>query len=136
MSDLLWGVVGMLLSAAMLAVVLRTRRPELAMCLSLGAGVLVLLTLLRQAGTLFGSVRGLLEVGGISSEYLKAVLKGAGICMITQLTADTCRDAGETALAGKAELAGRLLLLAVAIPLFEDVLQLVTALINGQAVDR
>ena len=51
---------------------------------------------------------------------------------LTQLTADTCRDAGETALAAKAELVGRVLLLAVAVPLFQDLLTLVTALMSGQ----
>lgn len=64
------------------------------------------------------------------------VVKATGVCLLTQLTADTCRDAGETALAGKAELAGRFVLLALAVPLFADVLELVTALINGQAVSR
>lgn len=127
-------VVGTLLCAAMLAVVLRTQRPELAMCLSLAAGVLVLMALLRQAQPLFYSVKRLLDAGAFPTVYLGAVLKGTGICLITQLTADTCRDAGETALADKAELAGRILLLAVAVPLFEDVLKLVTALIEGQAV--
>ena len=60
------------------------------------------------------------------------MLKAAGITLLTQLTADTCRDAGETALAAKAELVGRVLLLAVAVPLFQDLLTLVTALMSGQ----
>ena len=128
------GVVGALLCAALLAVVLRAQRPELALCLSLAAGVLVAVALMRQIVPLLASLRRLLEAGGVSSAYLSVVLKAAGICFITQLTADTCRDAGETALAGKAELAGRVLMLLTAVPLLEDVLTLVTTLVNGQAV--
>ena len=89
---------------------------------------------MRQIVPLLASLRRLLEAGGVSSAYLSVVLKAAGICFITQLTADTCRDAGETALAGKAELAGRVLMLLTAVPLLEDVLTLVTTLVNGQAV--
>ena len=134
MTAALMGIVGALLCTALLAVVLRAQRPELALCLSLAAGTLVAVALMRQIVPLLASLRRLLEAGGVSSAYLSVVLKAAGICLITQLTADTCRDAGETALAGKAELAGRVLILLTAVPLFEDVLTLVTALVNGQAV--
>ena len=134
MSAVLMGIVGALLSAALLAGLLRTQRPELAMCLSLAAGVLVAVVLLRQMLPLLTSLRQMLDAGAFPSAYLAVVLKAAGICLVTQLTADTCRDAGETALAGKAELAGRILILLTAVPLFEDILALVTALVNGQAV--
>ena len=134
MTAALMGIVGALLCAALLAVLLRAQRPELALCLSLAAGVLVVVALMRQVVPLLTSLRRLLDAGGFPSAYLSVVLKAAGICLIAQLTADTCRDAGETALAGKAELAGRVLILLTAVPLFEDVLTLVTALVNGQAV--
>lgn len=134
MSALL-SALAMLLCAALLAVLLRgQQRPELAMCLSLAAGVVVLLLLLRQVTPLLDTLRQMLTAGSFPAPYLTVVVKATGVCLLTQLTADTCRDAGETALAGKAELAGRFVLLALAVPLFVDVLELVTALINGQAV--
>lgn len=131
MTETLVGVMGLLLCAAMLAVVLRGQRPELALGLSLAAGAVVLLLLLQQLTPLLSSIRALLQGGGIPTHYITAVLKAAGICLLTQLTADTCRDAGEGALASKAELAGRLMLLVLTVPLFTDILSLVTALIGG-----
>jgi len=58
-------------------------------------------------------------------------LRAAGVCLVTQLTADTCRDAGESSLASKAELAGRFLLLVMALPLFERILTLITTVVMG-----
>ena len=113
-TSLLVGVVGLLLCATMLTTVLRTQRPELAVGLSLAAGVLVVGLLLRQA--------------------LTVVFRAAGVCFVTQLAADTCRDAGETALASKAELTGRVLLLLLTVPLFEQVLTMIIGVIHGQAV--
>ena len=133
-TEVLVAAVGLLLCAVLLAVVLRPQRPEMAICLSLAAGALVLILLLGQMAPLLASIRRLVQGGDFSAEWLEAVLKAAGICLLTQLTADTCRDAGETALAGKAELTGRILLLLLAVPLFEQILTLVTGLINGQAV--
>ena len=74
------------------------------------------------------------EAGGLASAHITAVLKAAGICLLTQLAADTCRDAGEAALAGKAELTGRLLLLLLAVPLFEELLGLVVTLLQRPEV--
>ncbi len=127
-------IMGVLLCAGILALTLRGQRPELAVCLSLAAGAAVLLMIMQHIIPILSSLGKMLEGSAIPSEYIKTVLKATGICLLTQLTADTCRDAGETALAGKAEFAGRILLLLLSLPLFEDVLQLVTALAQGQAV--
>lgn len=127
--------VGVLLCGALLAVVLRAWRPELALCLSLAAGALVLILLLGQVAPLLTAIKRLVDAGGLPEEHLAVVLKAAGICLLTQLAADTCRDAGESALAGKAELVGRVLLLLLAVPLFEDILALVTGLLQGQVMD-
>ena len=130
MTDILVGTMGLLLCAALLAVMLRSQRPELAMCLGLVAGVLVLLTLLGQLLPLLEDLRRLVQSASIPSAYVSTVVKAAGICLLAQLTADTCRDAGETALAGKAELVGRVLLLVLSVPLFADVLAVATDLLG------
>ncbi len=132
--DVLAAVVGVLLCGALLAVVLRGWRPELAVCLSLAAGAVVLALLLSRIAPLLAAAKRLAAVGGVDDSLLGTVLKAAGICLVTQLTADTCRDAGESALAAKAELVGRVLLLLLAVPLFEQILTLVTGLLRGGTV--
>ncbi len=127
-------VAGVLLCGAMLSTVLRTHRPELAVGLSLLAGVLVLGVVLSQLTPFLTSLKRILAVGGLSNTAFSVVLKGVGVCLLTQLTADVCRDAGQTALAGKAELTGRVLLLLVSVPLYEQILTLIVGLVNGQAV--
>ena len=97
MSEMLIAATGILLCAAMLAVMLRVQKPELALCLSLGAGALVLFLLLQQLTPLLATMRRMLSMADFPSEYFGVVLKAAGVCMLTQLTADTCRDAGEKA---------------------------------------
>ena len=134
MTASLISLLGVVLCAGLLAVLLRTQRPELAMCLCLGAGALVVVRLAQQLLPVVSAVRSRMQTGGVSGTYLTVMLKAAGVALVTQLTADTCRDAGETALAAKAELTGRVMLLVLAVPLFEQILSLVTALIHEQAV--
>lgn len=133
-TEVLVTAVGLLLCGGLLSAVLRTQRPELAVCLSLLAGALVVGILLRQLSPLVAALRRMTALGGVGENDLGVVLRGAGVCLVTQLAADTCRDAGDTALAGKAELTGRILLLLLAVPLYERILTLIVGVVSGQAV--
>lgn len=64
------------------------------------------------------------------SEYLSILFKGLGICYLTQLASDICKDSGESSLAVQAETAGKTALLIIALPLFEKVSELAVGLIN------
>ena len=128
--EVLVAAVGILLCAAVLATVLRAQRPELALGLSIRAGVLVVGVLFKQLTPLLASLRRMMTVGGLSDGVLTVVLRAAGVCFVTQWAADTCRDVGQTALAGKAELTGRVLLLLMTVPLFEQVLALVSGVVG------
>lgn len=130
MSGVLIAAVGVLLCAALLSTVLWVWRPELALGLSLAAGALVVGLLLKELAPLLTSLRRMMTVGGLSDNALAVVLRAAGVCFVTQWAADTCRDAGQSALAGKAELTGRVLLLLMTVPLFEQVLALVTGVVG------
>ncbi len=107
--------------AAFLAAVLRRQHPEQAMAVTLGAGALLLTAVLSRAVGLIGDMRDFLEKSGLSGDYLHVVFKALGICLLTQLAADVCKDAGEQALANKAEFAGKVSLLLLALPLFEKI---------------
>ena len=78
------------------------------------------------------SLRELLGAANMPSEYGLILFKALGICLITQLASDACKDAGEAALAAKADLAGKVTLLVLALPLFQKIGELAVSLINGQ----
>jgi len=130
----LTAIVGLTVVAALLAVLLRGSRPEQGMMLRLGAGAVVLAAVLGQVSPLLASVQDMLSRSSLSWEYGSLVFKGLGICLLSQTAADTCRDAGETALAGKVELSSKITLLLLALPLFEKVAELAIGMIDGQTI--
>ena len=71
----------------------------------------------------------LYEYTGGSSEYFTVMIKAIGICFLTRLAGDICRDSGESALAVQAETAGKAALLMVSLPLFEEAAELARGLI-------
>ncbi len=106
---------------AFLAVMLRRSHPEQAMGITLIAGILITAAVIGYMAPLLTTIRGMLETAGLSGEYIPILFKALGICLITQLAADACRDAGEQGLAAKTELAGKLTLMALALPLFQKI---------------
>ena len=74
-------------------------------------------------------ISALLEKAELDELYLKVIFKGLGICYITKLSADCCRDNGQSALASSVEIIGKMSLIAVAMPLFKAVIEIVEALL-------
>lgn len=124
-------VVGITVLAAFLALLVRRHYPEYGMAVSLLAGMLVLGLVIGWAMPVIGRLQALLETASPSPEYGLIVFKALGIGLLAQLSADACRDAGENALAEKAELAGKISMLALALPLFEKIAELAAELMDG-----
>ena len=94
--------------------------------LTLTAGVLILLQAFQTIGGTAQRFSALLAQGGITGSLYLPVCKAVGVAVVVRITAALCRDAGQSALAAKVEIAGAVLTLSVCLPLFEQVLDLIT----------
>ena len=121
-------IAALAVSAALLALVIRRVRPELGMTLTLAAGALILLLALPTLTRLVGGLSALARTGGVSDQYTAQLLKVAGVSLLMDFAAQTCRDAGEEGLAMKAELAGRVMLLSLALPSMQTLLTQILSL--------
>lgn len=126
----LFSVIGFALTAAALAVLLRNYRPEFGLLVGLCAGIMILLAVITAAAPVFAQLQSLMQKAHVSSQYAAILLKALGICFITQLACDCCVDAGETAIASKLELAGKIAVLLVSLPLFTQIANLAVGLID------
>lgn len=118
-------VVAIGLVAVALLSVLRPQRPEMAVLLSTAAGAVILLMVLGRVGTVLELLRQMALKANVNFEYLNVVLKIIGVAWLAELGAQVARDAGEGAVAAKVELAGKVIILALAVPIFTAVMELV-----------
>ena len=124
------GLAGIGIVIALIAQMLKRYNPELAMAISLCAGIFIALLVVAQLVSVIGEVESIFNQTGLSSHYSVILLKALGICFLAQFASDACRDVGETSLAGKIELAGRTAVVALALPLFQSVLNIAVKLIG------
>jgi len=122
-------IVAIGLIATVLVVVVKSQKPELALLLSIAAGVIIFLLVLGKIGSIMDIIKDLAARAGINMVYLGAILKIIGIAYIAEFGAQICRDAGEGAIATKIEFASKILIMVLAVPIVVAVLQALLKLV-------
>lgn len=116
-------------TAVVLSAVLRKNTPELALLLALAAGLWMLTLAADGLGAAVELMKELARQAGLSEALLEPVIKTVALSILTKLTVELCRSAGEGGVAAFVETAGMVLALAAALPLVRAVAQLMGELL-------
>ncbi|EPZ48960.1 MULTISPECIES: stage III sporulation protein AD [Alicyclobacillus] len=116
-------LVGIGMTATILVSVLREHAPQFAMLVSILAGIVLLTMVVHNMDGVVQSLAGLADAAKLNHSFLSTVLKIIGIAYIVEFAAQVARDAGEGSLAGKIELAGKVGIIILAMPIITDVVE-------------
>lgn len=122
-------VVGISLTALILSLFLKDSNKTVSVILVLFAAALLFFKMLGSVSEITKTLNEIAGRAGELTSYIKLMFKVLGIALITQITADICRDCGETALAGQTEVAAKVIIVALILPLFETVVKIITGLL-------
>ena len=117
-------------TAVVLSAVLKKNTPELALLLVLAAGLWMLSLVASGLGAIVALMEELAQQAGLSEVLLEPVVKTVALSILTKLTVELCRSAGEGGVAAFVETAGAVLALLVALPLIQAVAQLMGELLT------
>ena len=65
---------------------------------------------------------------GLSNDFIIILFKSVGICYITELSSEICKDNGQGAISVIAELSGKIALIVVSLPLTKSIIEIITDL--------
>jgi stage III sporulation protein AD len=122
-------IIGLGFVVMLLILVVKQQRPEFAVQLSITLAVVIFLLVLSKISLVLDLFNDLAAKANISQMYLNTILKIIGIAYITDFGAQVCRDAGESAVAGKIEFAGKVMVMIMAVPIIALVLDTIVKLI-------
>lgn len=122
-------ITGLCIIATIICKFFEKGHKEYSMLIALGVVIFVFLMVLSYINPVISAVNDLFSLTGISNDYLKIIFKAIGICYLTQLGCDYCKDANENAFSSEIELAGKVSLLVIALPLFTELIEIVKKLI-------
>lgn len=111
--------------AALLFVTVKDIHPSIALFIAFITSVLILFVVIKHVSVIFHLLSLLGEKAMIQSIYITTIFKIIGIAYITELGVNLTKDAGLSSVAGKIELAGKLFILILAIPIITAVVELI-----------
>ena len=123
-------IVGGGLIVAVLIVIIKQQRPEMAMQLSLAFGAIVLLLILGKVAGVIEVLKELTQRANVNQFYLSTILKIIGVAYIAEFGAQVCRDAGEGAVASKVELAAKVMIIVLAVPIVVAIIESLLKLLS------
>lgn len=112
------------------ALTIKQYRPEFSTILGLCAGTLIIAMIVREAEPLIILLKDLVIGSGVASETMTILLKVLGVCIISEFACDTCKNAGEQALAGVLDIGAKITALLISVPLFEAVSNIAVQLLE------
>ena len=122
-------VVVFALAGTLCAGVVRRGAPEFSILLALGTGMGVLLLSFDALRQVLEMVERMAQLAQLDQEILRPMIKTIALSILTKITSEVCKAAGEGGVAAFVETAGTVLALGVALPLAEGVLELMGRLL-------
>lgn len=124
---------GIALTAVMLAKMLERYAKEQAMLLTLLTGALLTAAAVTMMTPVTEQIDALLADAGLEPQQTACITKAIGICCVTQLASDVCKDAGESAMASAVMIAGKTALLVLTLPLILPLRQILEEVLSCAA---
>jgi stage III sporulation protein AD len=122
-------IVGLGLVATILALVIKEQKPMFAFLIAIASGVIIFYFLIGKIAEIIQILERLAVQADLNLVFLETILKIIGIAYIAEFGAQMTRDAGQGAIASKIEMAGKVLILVMAVPIVQIIIETVIDLL-------
>ena len=122
-------IVGVGIISLILIIILKQYKPEFAIYISILAGILILFMVMDKLSSIINLFSNLTSKTGANSEFLKILFKITGIAILTEFAVSICKDSGETAIASKIDLGGKIIIISISIPIITALLELIISIL-------
>lgn len=130
MTAQIFQLIGIAFVTAVVAILVKSTKPELAVVITIAGSIILLLFVLevfRGSISLFTDIA---QATGLDATIVKTLLKMVGIGYLVEFSAGILNDFGQNSLADKLIFCGKILILVLAVPILESILALVGELIG------
>ena len=116
-------IIGIGLVGGILSVAVRQYKKEYSMLVGLATLIVILICTIDTIGEVISGIKAITDKSGVDTKYFVAVMKVVGVAYVTQFGSESLRDSGENAIAVKVEMAGKLFILGLTVPIISEFLE-------------
>lgn len=116
-------IIGVGLISLVITIIVKQYKPEFAVYISLMAGALILMLVFDKLSEVIKLLNNLASKSAINSKFISLLIKITGIAILTEFAVSICKDSGETAIANKMDIGGKIMIIAVSVPIISSLLE-------------
>ena len=118
-------IIGVGFVGVIVTIILKQYKPEFAIYVSLLVGTTILLLSMDKINGIISLLTNLSNKANVNNQYLIILLKITGIAFLTEFAVSICNDSGESAIASKIDLGGKVIIIGMSIPIISALLELI-----------
>ena len=122
-------IVGFGILASLMVVILKENSKEVSIVLVIASSIVLLLASINYLTPIVSMVENIVSKTSIDSSYIIVILKVTGIAYLIEFGKDICIDAGQNSIANKMEIAGKIIIASLSVPVITSVFEVVEKLI-------
>ena len=122
-------IIGIGLISLIIIIIVRQYKPEFTLYISLLAGALILLFIMGKIEGIINLLTSLSNKTAINNEFLELLIKITGIAFLTEFAVSICKDTGESAIASKVDMGGKVIIVSMSIPIISSLLETVVEIL-------
>ena len=118
------------LTGVILASVMKNVNKEITIYIILATVIILFLSIIDKLWEAFRFLEGIYDTVTYGRSFFPVIIKVLAVAYITDFTAQLCRDSGENAIGSKVELAGKVMIFYLAMPVLSAILELISSLLD------
>lgn len=116
-------IIGIGLVALILIIILKQYKPEFVIYVSLISGALILTLSFSKISGIIELINSLSSKVSIHQEFITLLIKITGIAILTEFAVSICKDTGESAIASKIDMGGKVIMVSMSVPIIAGLLE-------------
>ena len=122
-------IVGFGILASLMVVILKENSKEVSIVLVIASSIVLLLASINYLTPIVSMIENIVSKTSIDSSYIIVILKVTGIAYLIEFGKDICIDAGQNSIANKMEIAGKIIIASLSVPVITSVFEVVEKLL-------
>lgn len=112
------------------SVIMKSLKPELSIFVALSGSLVMLVMIVNSLSSVLSGFSTIVSKTKVNSQLFSSILKIVGVGYLAEFGANICQDSGQSSLADKILLAGKVVILCFALPIINSMLNVVLGLIQ------
>lgn len=122
-------IIGVGITGVFIAAIFKEYKPEFKIYVSLVVGIIIFFIVADKLYEFVNLIISLSNRLKVNNKYIEILLKITGISILVEFAVSICKDSGESSIASKIDLGGKIIILSLSVPIIVALLETLISLL-------